>query len=167
MLGGTNNVKKSSENTEPEEVVKEEKPDVSTISGSTDVDDNRGFYIVKGTSITDGSAWHIKNLYNQGSQFYEDYVFGGTITMDGTVVRVEKRIERFGTTDKAVYVVSLRGGWKITLLQSFHPEAADLKKGDNVDVVSVISGASNDWIDLYDIGTIAGEWYDGTKITRR
>ena len=167
---GTNNVRESSENTESEEVAKEEEVDESTISGAPE-ESIRSFIIKKDTMESSDSAYGIKRMHDSDDaieqETYKKWILGGTITMDGTVVRVEERIERFGSTDKAVYIVSLRGGWKITLLQEFHPEAASLKKGDEVDVVSDIKGAYNDWIDLYNIGTIAGDWYDRTQITRR
>ena len=170
---GTDKKSEDNENIENKETVETEEGEKEEDEGTITWAQNHGYHfscdIVKGSKISDGSAWSIKRDYETDDEFTRDlfyeYTLNGTVTVETTVARVEERKETFATSKKDVYVISLHGGWKATVLKEFHPEVADLKKGDTVEVVSKIKSAKYDWVDIYDMEHLREESRDYTKIT--
>lgn len=110
------------------------------------------------------SAVELSKLYDENSASYKDKYQGAEATISGTVDNVSTNFEKFGTTSKSVYVIKLKEGWKITLLEEFHDEVLDLSSGSKVTVTSHLQLCSGQQVSMMDIGQHFG-WHDDTIIT--
>lgn len=94
----------------------------------------------------------------------KDKYQGAEATISDTVDNVSTNFEKFGTTSKSVYVIKLKEGWKITVLEEFHDEVLDLSSGSKVTVTSHLQLCSGQQVSMMDIGQHFG-WHDDTIIT--
>ena len=91
------------------------------------------------------SAVELSQLYDENSASYKDKYQGAEATI-------------------SVYVIKLKEGWKITVLEEFHDEVLDLSSGSKVTVTSHLQLCSGQQVSMMDIGQHFG-WHDDTIIT--
>lgn len=98
------------------------------------------------------AAVNLTAEYNDNSVQFDEQYLGASITVSGTVERVDHDDELLTARGKIyqsdVYHIFLKEGWKIDVIGSEHPEVIDLQKGDKVQISSQIEKGTSSCIIL-------------------